>query len=453
MSDGEDVFGSKWFDPDFDWDLNKMGNKQTRYAPPEEPQGDLEDASDSVNTMTENQNGPTQQTLKRLDLIQTSIELNDTDIIALQVAKLENLEPDDELQSILQQLESLEYASALQDIEAYLAKYKGVVAYVNPEVKGLKLELKMLEQKLQDLDALKNEQLSTIDEFNTLYSLKVGDIIEKILKRKKELLAEQVAKMQEMFEQEKAHYEEAKNKAQKLEEELEELDEFDDDYDEVYEAWQEAKEEANTQRKKVKEAKEELEEDEEFQEYEEVKEEYEEFHREYEEVLNQERFELNDDEKKELKKLFRKAARLCHPDIVTKELQDQAHEITAQLNEAYAQKDLNRVKKILDMLENGIYFDTASDKLENTEKLKHKITELREKVTIITEELEAIKADETFNTIEDIDDWDAYFNEVRENLEKEYRELQNIENEQPETKQEKNEIMLDEDDDYWEAPF
>ena len=72
------------------------------------------------------------------------------------------------------------------------------------------------------------------------------------------------------------------------------------------------------------------------------------------------------------------------------------------------------------MLENGVYFDTASDKLENTEKLKHKITELREKVAIITEELEAIKADETFNTIEEIDDWDAYFNEVRENLEKEY---------------------------------
>ena len=393
------------------------------------------------------------QILKRLELIQTAIALDDEEIVEMQVAKLEALASDDEVASILQKLERLEYASALTAIESYLTKYKGVVAYVDPEVKGLKLELKMLEQKLQDLDALKNEQLSTIDEFNTLYSLKVGDIIEKILKRKKELLAEQVAKMQEMFEQEKAHYEEAKNKAQKLEEELEDLDEFDDDYDDLYEAWQEAKEEENTQRKKVKEAKEELEEDEEFQEYEEVKEEYEEFHREYEEVLKQERFELNDDEKKELKKLFRKAARLCHPDIVTKELQDQAHEITAQLNEAYAQKDLSRVKKILDMLENGVYFDTASDKLENTEKLKHKITELREKVAIITEELEAIKADETFNTIEEIDNWDAYFNEVRENLEKEYGELQNIENEQDETKTKKNEATLDEDDEYWEEPF
>ena len=453
MSDGEDVFGARWHDPDFDWDLNEMDNKRTRCTTSDEPQDDLDETFNSINTTTEKQNDHVQQTLKRLSLIQTSIELDDTDIIILQVAKLESLEPDDEVVVILQKLERLEYASALQAIEVYLTKYKGVVAYINPEVKGLKLELKMLEQKLQDLDALKNEQLSTIEEFNTLYSLKVGDIIEKILKRKKELLAEQVAKMQERFEQEKERYEETKSKAQDLEAELKDLDEFDDEYDDLYEAWQEAKEEENTQRKKVKEAKDELEEDEEFQEYEEVKEEYEEFHREYEEVLKQERFELNDEEKKELKKLFRKAARLCHPDIVTKELQDQAHEITSQLNEAYAQKDLSRVKKIVDMLENGVYFDTASDKLENVEKLKHKITELREKVATVTEELKAIKKDETFNTIEEINDWDTYFNEVRENLEKEYRALQNIENEQDETKTAKSKEKFDEDDDYWEEPF
>jgi len=374
-----------------------------------------------------------QQTLKRLTLIQTSIELDDTDIVEMQVAKLECLELDSEVQNILQKLERLEYASAVQGIEAYLAKYRGVVAYTDPEVKGLKLELKMLEQKLQDLDALKAEQLNTIEEFNTQYSLSVGDIVEKILKRKEELLAQSVAKMQEMYEAEQARYEEAKHRAKTLEEELENLTPFDDDYDARYQAWQEAKEAEKVQGKKAKQAKEELEEDEAFQAYEELKEEYEEFHREYEEVLNQERYELNDEEKKELKKLFRKAARLCHPDIVTKELQDQAHEITAQLNEAYAVKDLARVKKILEMLENGVYFDIASDTLENTDKLKHKITQLREKVDAITQELEAIKADETFNSIQAIEDWDAYFVQMRDALEQEYQEL--LENEKPREEQ------------------
>ena len=388
-----------------------------------------------------------QQTLKRLTLIQTSLELDDIDIVQMQVSKLESLEPDVEVQEILVKLESLAYADALTSIEVYLAKYKGVVTYTDPEVQGLKLELKMLEQKLQDLDALKDEQLNAIEEFNTQYSLSVGDLVEKILKRKEELLAQSVAKMQEMFEAEKARYEALKKKSKTLEEELENLSEFDSEYDEVYEAWQKAKDEENTQRKKVKENKEELEEDEAFQEYEELKEEYEEFHKEYEEVLNKERFELNDEEKKELKKCFRKAARLCHPDIVTKELQDQAHEISSDLNSAYAQKDLTKVMQILQMLENGVYFELASDKLENRDKLKHKIAELRAKVADTTQELETIKADETFNTIQAIEDWDVYFVQMREALEQEYQEL--LENEKPREAQ----VEVDEDEKYWDELF
>ncbi len=313
------------------------------------------------------------------------------------------------------------------------------------EIKRLELECKTIERKLQDLYAVKYEQLSNINEFNTLYCLKVGDVIEEILKRKEELLPEQVAKKQEIFEEEKAHYEEAKSKAQKLEEELEDLDEFDDDYDEVYESWQEAKEEANTQRKKLKEAKEKLEDDEESQEYEE-------FHREYKEVLKQERFELDDAEKKELKKLFREAIRLCHPDIVSRDVQNIAYEVTSQLTEAYIQKNLNKVKKTLAMLKQGVYFPTKSSYFQ--EKVSQwKVARFEEKVVAITLELEAIKADETFKTIEEINDWDAYFDEVRKKLEEEYRALQNIENEQDKTKTKKNKENFDEDDEYWEEPF
>ncbi|MDQ7047263.1 MAG: hypothetical protein Q9M39_06465 [Sulfurovum sp.] len=52
---------------------------------------------------------------------------------------------------------------------------KDVVAYEDPEIKVFRQELKTLEQKIQDLDALKNEQLGTIEDFNTRYSLRVGD--------------------------------------------------------------------------------------------------------------------------------------------------------------------------------------------------------------------------------------------------------------------------------------
>ena len=191
----------------------------------------------------------------------------------------------------------------------------------------------------------------------------------------------------------------------------------------MYEAWEVAKEAEEAQRKKVEEAKEALENDEDFKEYEEIKQEHEESSCGHKKALEQKRFTLNDEEKKELKLLFRKAARLCHPDIVTQDLEDQAHEITAQLNEAYAQNDLSRVKKILDMLENGVYFDAASDKLQDAEKLKYKIDHLTEVLADISDDLEVIKEDETYKTIEEIEDWDAYFAEVREALESEYEAL------------------------------
>jgi len=303
------------------------------------------------------------------------------------------------------------------------SSYGDVVAYEDPEVKVCKQELKALEEKIQDLDALKNEQLGTIEEFNTQYSLSVGDLIEKMLKRKEEILAVKIAKLLEKFEQEKERYEEAKSKTQKLKVELEALEECDDAYDKVYEAWEVAKEAEEVQRKKVMEAKEALENDEDFKAHEEIKQEHEESSCGHKKALEQKRFTLKDEEKKELKLLFRKSARLCHPDIVTKELQDKAHEITAQLNEAYAQNDLSRVKKILDMLENGVYFDAASDKLQDVEKLKYKIVHLTELFDDISQELEDIKDDETYKTIEEIEDWDAYFAEVREALESEYEAL------------------------------
>jgi len=303
------------------------------------------------------------------------------------------------------------------------SEYGDMVAYEDPEVKVYRQELKALEEKIQDLDALKNEQLGVIEEFNTQYSLSVGDLIEKMLKRKEEILAVKIAKLLETFEDEKERYEEAKIKTEKLKSELDELDEHDDEYDQVYDAWKAAKEAEETQRIKLLEAKEALDNDEDFQAHEEIKKEHEESSCGHKKALEQKRFTLNDEEKKELKLLFRKAARLCHPDIVTKELEDKAHEITAHLNEAYAQNDLNSIKKILDMLENGVYFDAASDKLQDTEKLKYKIAHLTDVLAEISDDLEAIQDDETYQTIEEIEDWDAYFSQVREALEREYEAL------------------------------
>ena len=64
-----------------------------------------------------------------------------------------------------------------------------------------------------------------------------------------------------------------------------------------------------------------------------------------------------------------------------------------------------------------------SDSLKDAEKLKHKIVHLTELLADIKQDLEAIKDDETYQTIEEIEDWDVYFSKVREALESEYEAL------------------------------
>ena len=143
----------------------------------------------------------------------------------------------------------------------------------------------------------------------------------------------------------------------------------------------------------------------------------------YEEVLNEERYELSEEEQKELKKCFRKAVKLCHPDIVSDELKSKAQAIIQELNNAYKKKDLNKVKEILFNLENNMSFTVASDSINNREILETKIVDIRERIYVMKQEIDALKEDETFNTIHEIDDWDVYFSEKKEKLEERYETL------------------------------
>jgi hypothetical protein len=97
------------------------------------------------------------QILKRLEIIKSSIAIEDEEVIELQVMKLQKLDIDDDVKAIVTHLEAMNYAKAMKDIEAYILRYSGVVEYVDSEVQGLKLELKSLESKLQELVEQKTE--------------------------------------------------------------------------------------------------------------------------------------------------------------------------------------------------------------------------------------------------------------------------------------------------------
>jgi hypothetical protein len=352
------------------------------------------------------------------------------------------------------------------------------------ELEKLKKELKSLESKLQELVEQKTEYLNDIEEFNREYNLHLGEIIKNILNLKKEILYKKTIKQQKKkekyqediktFEDTKETIVELKSTISELEDALDSIDENDENYKELSEAYNELKEELEKLEDELELQEEELEKTKEFiedetieQEYEEVKSHYEEFENEYKHTKEsfENSIQLNEDDKKELKLLYKKAARLCHPDIVPDELKEKAHDLMQKLNEAYSQKDISKVKEILYSLQNGTSFEVSSETIEDKELLKIKIKEYLKNIESIKTEIEEIKEDVTYQTILEIDDWDEYFKNLKDEFEIEKKRLEEEAREVLEEKEPleatksiksqplKKEKSQNEEEDYWNEIF
>jgi DnaJ domain len=135
--------------------------------------------------------------------------------------------------------------------------------------------------------------------------------------------------------------------------------------------------------------------------------------------------ELTDEEIRELKQKYRKASKLCHPDVVNDSQKELAEKLFAELNAAYERNDLKRVTEILDNLEKGNFFINKSDAINEKQLLKAEIEKIRLRITEIKLQLQSIKESETYQTISTIDNWDEYFLETKEKLRQQLTTLEN----------------------------
>jgi PLD-like domain len=157
---------------------------------------------------------------------------------------------------------------------------------------------------------------------------------------------------------------------------------------------------------------------------EEAKQDYEQY-REHHEALKAEPLaELSEEEKKALKVNFRKAAMLCHPDKVNESMEAQATALYQDLQVAYERNDVARVNEILQNLEKG-NFATRSEEVQELQLLEYEVIRLRKRKTEILENMETVKATDTWQTLSVQDDWDAYFTEIKTVLKQELQQLLN----------------------------
>lgn len=126
-------------------------------------------------------------------------------------------------------------------------------------------------------------------------------------------------------------------------------------------------------------------------------------------------FELTPDEKATLKKQYRKASQLCHPDRVSDDMKQMAQQVFIELNQAYEKNDIRAVNQILEQVQQGI-FKPRSETIGESEQLKAIITTLKMKIAQTEQAIFAIKDSETYQTVSQIDDWDVYFADTKAQL-------------------------------------
>ncbi|MBN8853704.1 MAG: hypothetical protein BGO55_11725 [Sphingobacteriales bacterium 50-39] len=155
----------------------------------------------------------------------------------------------------------------------------------------------------------------------------------------------------------------------------------------------------------------------------EAEQDYSQYSREYEATMDEQLFQLTTGELNELREKYRRASKLCHPDVVKEEQKELATRMFSELSTAYEKNDLTRVSEILENLEKGI-FSSRSDGINQKQLLIVEIQGIRASIASTQREINVIKNSSAYNTISSIVNWDEYFSLTKSKLQKELSELE-----------------------------
>ncbi|MBT3936077.1 MAG: hypothetical protein HOG73_06125 [Candidatus Marinimicrobia bacterium] len=132
---------------------------------------------------------------------------------------------------------------------------------------------------------------------------------------------------------------------------------------------------------------------------------------------------LTNDEEIELKDLFRKASKCCHPDMIEDELEDEVGATFHELKSAYNQNDLSRVREIWESLESEKQINVSSTYGKDLKKIQMEIVRLKSQLKIVKSDLKELKDSPAFIQVILLDDWDEYFKEKKRKLEQEIQHM------------------------------
>ncbi|MEG1419059.1 MAG: DnaJ family molecular chaperone [Citrobacter sp.] len=381
--------------------------------------------------------------IKRLEIVKSAIELEDEEIIFQQLVHLKNEALTDVPKTIIQALEARRFSDALHEITCWLQSQRAVSTWQDPGIAASKLELKALEAQLRDLIDKRNTRIQILDDFNDLYHLRLGPLMSRILELRKHLAASAQRKQEAESKRREKDYQSCQHFISQAVDQLAQLKQLwmnqRSDSRESVETRQRIQQQTELITALLAEIRG-LENDFSRQDDSATRQAQEEARHEYDEYQEQQQDaqhrynrdqKLSHDERNELKRLWRQASRLCHPDVVADDLKEKAHQMMVQLNQARQNADLAAVRTLLTQLQNGLEPMMASDRLNDLQHLRRKIQQLREQINSLLNEITELEAENAWRLAASVTDKEAYFadqqralTEIRNSLEQQVHQVE-----------------------------
>ncbi|EML9984828.1 MULTISPECIES: DnaJ family molecular chaperone [Citrobacter] len=361
--------------------------------------------------------------IKRLEIIKSAIELEDEEIIQQQLVHLQRESGDPVITAIAQAIETRRFSDAMREIATWLQNQRAITNWQDPAIAASKLELKALENQLRELIDTRNTRIQILDEFNDQYHLRLGPLMSRILELRKQLAASALRRQEAERRRREKDYLSCQQYISLAVDRLAQLKQqwmgMDSDSRAAVDIRQRIQQQTELITDLLAEIRE-LEADFSLQDDSDTRQAQEEAAHEYEEYQEQQqdaqhRFardqRLSPDERNELKRLWRQASRLCHPDVVADELKEKAHQMMVQLNLARQNADLAAIRALLTQLQSGLEPMMASDRLNNLDHLRQKIQQLRIQIDALIKEIAGLEAENAWRLATSVRDKEAYFSE------------------------------------------
>ncbi|MDA3132433.1 DNA repair protein [Atlantibacter subterranea] len=380
--------------------------------------------------------------IKRLEIIKYAIELEDDDIIQSQLARLKSEAFDDELQGIVTALEGKNYTRAMAAITAWLQSQRAVTQWRDPQMAASKLELKALEERLRELIDRRNARVQQLDEFNDLYFSRLGPLMQQILSLRKTLAELNLRRQQAEARRREEDYRRCQQYTAQAVEVLATLTQRWRDLPaesvQAADARKQLQQQSNLIANLLAEALEletglTREEEPARQARDQANEEFEKYREQHHdvEVRLRKGKALSEEDRNELKRLWRQASKLCHPDLVADDRKEEANAIMVQLNQAKQRGDVKAIRSLVARLQHGFEPLMASDRLNDLERIRKRIAQVREQIDTLVNELAELEKEESWLLVSSLNNMEAYFaqqekalHDVRASLEHQVSEAQ-----------------------------